>query len=288
MDHRGWAVHVDSVGSGAGAPPVALLHGFGSGSFTWGPVVAAGLVADRPAIAFDRFGFGRTARPPAQSWPDGASNPYSLAGAVELTAAVLDDAGWSSPAVLVGHSAGALVAVATALAHPDRVRALVLLAPAIIGGGPPLAVAAAFRLPMARRWAPTLLRTGRPFLERAVASAWHDRSKLAASGLGREYASTTTQADWAEGLVELTLATSAADAASVADRLGELLMPVLVVTGEHDRLVSAAATAAVADRVADGRLVVLPDCGHVPHEEAPAAVVDAVRPFLVSLGRGRS
>ena len=290
MEHRGWDVHVESVGGdgdGGDPSPAALLHGFGSGSFTWEPVVAAGLVADRPAVAFDRFGFGRTARPPVGSWPDGTVNPYSLAGAVELTLAVLDDAGWGvgDPVVLVGHSAGALVALATALAAPPRVAGLVLIAPAVVGGGPPPGVGMAFRLPMVRRWAPTMLRAGRPFLGRAVASAWHDRSALASSGLGAQYASSSAQPGWAEGLVELTLATSPDDAGAVVKRLEQVSVPVLVVAGEHDRLVSATASSTVAERVPDGRLVVVPSCGHVPHEEAPAAVVDAVRPFLLSLGR---
>ena len=64
-------------------------------------------------------------------------------------------------------------------------------------------------------------------------------------------------------------------------------MPTLVVAGAHDRIVRTEATERVASSIADGRLVVIPGCGHVPHEEAPEAVVEAVRPFLVSLD-GRS
>ena len=280
MRFREWPVHLERLGDAAGsAPPALLLHGFGSGSFTWGPAVAAGLVDGRPAATFDRFGFGRSARPPA-----GAGDTYALTGAVELTKAVLDELGWTEPALLVGHSAGALVALATTLDSPARVGALVLIAPAVFGGGPPPAVAALFRVPGARRWAPALLRAGRPFVGRSVALAWHDRAGLTRSGLGSAYAQATAEPRWAEGLVELTLATSPGDAADVAARLGEVEVPVLVVAGAHDRIVPAASSAAVADGVADGRLEVIAACGHVPHEEAPAAVVAAVRPFLGALG----
>ena len=279
-------MHVEHVGGGTGAPPVGLLHGFGSGSFTWRPLVAAGLVDDRPAIAFDRFGFGRTERPQPGSWAATEPNPYSLEGAVHLTIDILEQT-TSPPAVLIGHSAGALVAAATAQARPDLIRALVLIAPAVVGGGPPPGVAAAFRLPGVRAWAPAMLRAGRPFLGRAIATAWHDGSALASSGIKDDYVRSTSEQRWAEGLVELTLATSPADAARVVERLGEVSVPVLVVAGEHDRLIDAAAATTVADKVADGRLVVIPNAGHVPHEEAPAAVVDAVRPFLLSLDRAR-
>lgn len=286
MDFRGWDVHVETVGNQGDdgrAAPALLLHGFASGSFTWGPVVDAGLFGDRPARAFDRFGFGRSARPVAGSWPDGSANPYSLAGAVELTLAVLDDAGWTTPAVLVGHSAGALVALATALEAPARVRGLVLIAPAILRGGPPAGVAALFGLPGARSWAPALLRGGRALVGRAVASAWHDRAALAASGLGAAYAGSTKAPRWAEGLVELTLATSPTDARAVTGRLGDVAVPALVVAGAHDRLVSSPSSEAVAERLPEAELVVVGGCGHVPHEERPAEVVAAVRPFLLGL-----
>lgn len=280
MRHRGWPVHVEHVGDDVDRrrAPLLLLHGFGSGSFTWGPAVTAGLAEGRRAVAFDRFGFGRSARPTAD-----VSDAYSLAGAVELTKAVLDEVGWTEPAVLVGHSAGALVAVATALDAPARVRALVLVAPAVVGGGPPAAVAALFRVPGARRWGPPMLRAGRPFVGRSVAMAWHDRSALTTSGLATAYTEATRQPGWAEGLVELTLATSREDAARVEARLEEIAVPVLVVAGAHDRLVPAEASATVARRVREGRLEVIPACGHVPHEESPAAVVAAVRAFLDAL-----
>lgn len=277
------ALHVERFGAGPGAgprAPLVLLHGFGSGSFTWGPALDAGLGADREAVAFDRFGFGRSPRPPAGSW-DGV-NPYSLAGAVRSTAAVIADTGWPD-VVLVGHSAGALVALAYALEHPGAVRGLVLLAPAVIDAGPPAAVAAAFRLPLARRWGPALLRAGRPLVGRSVASTWHDAAALERSGMAAAYAASTDEDGWAEGLVELTLATAPTDAAAVVARLGEVTVPTIVVVGADDRVVRAAASRRLVEDLGDAHLVVVPSCGHVPHEERPLEVVEAVAPFLASV-----
>ncbi len=277
-------VHVESVGQGGTGLPALLLHGFGSGSFTWGPAVAAGMVEGRAAVAFDRYGFGATARPPAGSWEVDGTNPYSLEGAVTLTGSVLEAEGWPT-AVLVGHSAGALVALAYALDHPERIAGLVLVAPVV--RGPPAGVTALFGLPGSRRWGPLLLRAGRPMVGRGVAMAWHDRSRLASTGLAGAYAASTSAAGWAEGLVELTAASSSEAAASVVRRLGALRPPVLVITGDHDRIVSASATSTLVSAIRDVRTVVVPACGHVPHEERPEVVVAEVRPFLAALDRSR-
>jgi len=287
VEWRGWPVHVEAFGDGGtAAPPMVLLHGFGSGSFTWRPSLMAGLAEGRRAVAFDRFGFGRSARPVAGSWTDvEGGNPYSLTAAVALTAAVVDrEFGADHRAVLVGHSAGALVASALAASAPSRVAALVLVAPAVVDAGPPAPVAAAFRLPGARQWGPVVLRAGRRFAGRAVGSAWHDRTGLRASGLDADYAASTEVDGWAEGLVELTLATEAAgpfDASAALAAVREAEIPTLVVAGASDRLVKAASGQQVA--TATGATVeVIDDAGHVPHEERPAEFVAVVRRFLAS------
>jgi pimeloyl-ACP methyl ester carboxylesterase len=263
---------------------MVLLHGFGSGSFTWRPALDAGLAEGRRAIAFDRFGFGRSARPRVGSWSDAEDNPYSLPSAVALTTAVVDDAlGSDGPVVLVGHSAGALVASAMAASSPARVAALVLVAPAVVDTGPPPLVSFAFRLPGAREWGPRLLRAGRPFADRAVGMAWHDRAGFRASGLAADYAASTVAEGWAEGLVELTLATAAArpfDAEVALAEVRDAAIPTLVVAGADDRVVKASSWRRVAT-LTGATVEVIAGAGHVPHEERPDEFVAAVRRFLV-------
>jgi pimeloyl-ACP methyl ester carboxylesterase len=269
-------VHVERFEGNGERTPVVLLHGFGSGSFTWGPAIAAGLLDGRPGLAFDRFGFGRSERPAPGDGKAGEANPYTVAGAAQLTEALIDKS-----AVLVGHSAGALVALATALRAPAKVRGLVLIAPAVLGtGGPPPPIDLLFRVPLARRWAPPFLRAGRPLLGRSVATAWHDPGRLHASGLAAAYAAAAREPGWAEGLVELTLAADRAEAHAVVDRLADVHQPVLVIEGAHDRLVSKGDIGELTKRLAHATTIVVPDSGHVPHEEQPEAVVRAVTPFL--------
>lgn len=82
---------------------------------------------------------------------------------------------------------------------------------------------------------------------------------------------------WDQALWELTLASSAS---GLEKRLAEFTLPVLVITGDDDRIVPTADSIRLAQELPGARLVVIPDAGHVPHEEAPAAFMDAVIQFL--------
>ncbi len=63
-------------------------------------------------------------------------------------------------------------------------------------------------------------------------------------------------------------------------------MPVLFITGDDDRIVPANETRANAARVPNGRLVVISECGHIPHEERPELFLAAVSSFLSTLSAG--
>ena len=60
------------------------------------------------------------------------------------------------------------------------------------------------------------------------------------------------------------------------ERLGELTIPVTLVTGERDEKFRALAEAMLA-RLPDARHVVVPGTGHAAHLEAPEAVAEAIR-----------
>jgi pimeloyl-ACP methyl ester carboxylesterase len=57
----------------------------------------------------------------------------------------------------------------------------------------------------------------------------------------------------------------------VQERLTELNMPVLVITGDDDRIVATADSIRLASELPNADLVVLENCGHVPQEECPQA-----------------
>jgi pimeloyl-ACP methyl ester carboxylesterase len=63
-------------------------------------------------------------------------------------------------------------------------------------------------------------------------------------------------------------------------RLGELRLPVLVVTGDDDRIVPTSESVQLAGDILGAELFVFKSCGHVPQEECPEAFLEAVFTFL--------
>ena len=59
-----------------------------------------------------------------------------------------------------------------------------------------------------------------------------------------------------------------------------MALQVMIIHGEHDRLVPVKNSLRLAQQLPYIRLVVLPECGHSPQEECPERFVSEVRNFL--------
>lgn len=115
-------IAVESEGQG---PPVLLLHAGVCDRRMWRSEVAALASAGFRAHAYDRRGFGDTLHAD-EEWSD-----------LDDLVAVLDQVARDRAAILVGCSLGGALAIDMALAQPDRVQGLVLVAPAISGAPEP-------------------------------------------------------------------------------------------------------------------------------------------------------
>lgn len=268
-------VRVHFKAAGEGEPGFVLLHGFGASTFSWREVFPSFSSWGR-TVAFDRPGFGLTSRP--LRWQ--GLNPYSPEAQVALTVGLMDSLGMRKT-ILVGHSAGAGVAVHTALAHPERVAALILVAPAVGMGSPlPPWLRALMATPQARRLGPVFVRRIAVQGEEILRRSWHDPSRITPEVLAG-YRRPLQAQDWDRALWELSLA---ARPVPLLPRLEELRIPVLVVTGDDDRIVPLEASRRLADRIPGAQLTVIPSCGHLPHEERPAEFLAAVEAFLRAHG----
>ena len=269
----GLQVHYQEAGEGA--PALLLLHGFAASTFSWREVMAPLAGDGQRVVAFDRPAFGLTERPMPGEWQ--GQSPYSAEAQADLTVGLMDVLGIER-AVLVGNSAGGTTAVLTALRHPGRVEALVLVDAAIYQGGSPLPrwLTPLLRTPQMRRLGPLFVRRIQEWGYEFGRSAWHDPSKFT-DEIWESYQRPLRAQHWDRALWELT---AASHPLGLEDRLDELDVPVLVITGDDDRIVPTESSVRLAGEIPGAELVVIPDCGHVPQEECPDAFLDAVRAFL--------
>ena len=227
-------------------------------------------------IAFDRPAFGLTERPmrDSEDWP--GFNPYTYDAQPRLTVGLMDALGVES-AILVGNSAGGTVSVLTALAYPERVDALILVDTAVyVGGGSPSFLRPLLSTPQMRHLGPLIARRIRDWGLDFGRSAWHDPDKIPAE-FWEGYQKPLRAENWDRALWELT---SASERPDLAARLDALTLPVLVITGDDDRIVPTEQSIRLAGDLPNADLVVLEACGHVPQEECPKPWLEAVTRFI--------
>jgi pimeloyl-ACP methyl ester carboxylesterase len=262
--------------TGEGDPPVILLHGFAASTFTWRDVMPP-LAEERLVVAYDRPAFGLTERPDPREI-DGP-NPYAREAQAALVVGLMDAMGIDK-AILMGHSAGGAVALDAALAYPDRVAGLVLVDAAVYTqGGLPAFLQPILRTAPFRRIGPLVGRSFKRIGRNLAEQSWEDPAKLTPEIL-EGYMRSLEVDGWDRALWELVLVTTPQN---LPDRLDEVGMPVLVVTGDNDRVVPTEDSVRLADELPNAELVVIAEAGHVPHEDQPEAFLEAVQGFLAGL-----
>lgn len=235
---------------GGAGPPLLLIHGFTDTGHSF--ALLEPHLAGRRLVMPDLPGHGDS--------PVHAA-PWRLGQCADAIAA-LAEALCPQPPVLVGHSLGAMVAIAIATRRPDLVGGLVLLAgalrPAIAADHPVALGVRALRDPIAPH---------DPFF-----GYWHacrpdvPRGFLAA--LARD-ASAMPAALWRDILDELGVIDLTAAARSVrADTL--------LICGACDPLFGAPHRRALRQAFPDAGFLCLEGCGHNPHWEEPAQVAAAI------------
>jgi pimeloyl-ACP methyl ester carboxylesterase len=108
---------------------VILLHGLTDSARSWAPTMAELHKID-PSLrifALDQRGHGQTSMPPGANCPAEPKSCFTPALFAADVVAFMDKKGIDK-AVLAGHSMGSIVAQAAALASPERVEAIVLVA----------------------------------------------------------------------------------------------------------------------------------------------------------------
>jgi pimeloyl-ACP methyl ester carboxylesterase len=269
--------HYDLGAGAVGEPPIMLLHQSLARSEDWENIFPR-LATRYRTIAYDARGHGRSGRAP----------DYSLRAFADDALRMLREI-VKEPALLVGHSLGALAALVAAGDAPDLVRGLVLEDPAL---GYPKAWDATHY---------TGLREGIASTEPAVLAKAVSKFPLPSPGPHGErtygelrgfYAAervVTYFRDVDPAFIDARVAGDAPAAALITDAIANVRVPVLVLAGEP-RL------GGQVDDSAEWKLKKLPDVtvkrfpgsGRLLHGFRPEQFIENIEPFLRKLREGAS
>jgi pimeloyl-ACP methyl ester carboxylesterase len=237
------ALSFDDRGSG---PAVLVLHG-GGGPLTVARFVEA-MSAHARVIAPLHPGFAGTPRPESFDSVEQIAEAY----AALLERLQLRDV------LVIGFSIGGWIANALALRAPDRVRGLVLVNGAgIMVDGEPCADVFSLTPPQ------------------LSALSYHDPARF---GIDPSALTDAQKAGMAANMRTLAVYGRARDMGDpqLRARLADVRVPVLVVWGASDRVVTPAYGRAVAESFPNARLEVIAECGHMPQIEQPARLLELV------------
>jgi pimeloyl-ACP methyl ester carboxylesterase len=258
LDHAalgtGIRVHFAEHGSASGTP-VVFLHGWPDSWFSFSQVLPR-LPRTVRAIAPDQRGFGESDHPESgYTLPELAADAVALLDALDIECATI-----------VGHSYGSFVAREVAIAHPQRVTALVLIGTGFSTWTPVTeGLQAALRKlpdpipePFAREFqASTAYRPLPPeFFDRIVVESLKIPARL-----------------WPVMIDSLV----GYDATA---RLGKLRTPTLLLWGDHDALFSRAEQDRFLASVPGAHLKVYEETGHCPNWERPDDVAADISSFM--------
>ncbi|GAA4835476.1 alpha/beta fold hydrolase [Saccharopolyspora rosea] len=250
--------------------PVVFIHGTPSHSCEWRNVVPRIEAAGYRAVTYDLLGYGLSERP--------TSRDTSVAAQTDLLGAVLAELGLDRVNI-VAHDIGGAIGQRFAIAHPERVRRLVLIDTVSYDSWPSA--------------------TWRKIIDEHLDDYRNLTQDAFNALLTRQLEMTVaTGGGMAEDVLDAYLAPhqSALGRASffehqvrhydskyteeISDQLGGLTMPVRVLWGADDRWQPLDYARRLGDDIPTAELVVIPNAGHFVMEDAPERVTREIIDFL--------
>jgi pimeloyl-ACP methyl ester carboxylesterase len=265
---RSQGLHVVRQGSGK---PAIMLHGYGTTQFTWRNLVPV-LAAQRELWLVDLKGHGGSACP--------LDGKYALQDQVELIYRLIVENDLRQ-LTLIGHSMGGGVALLVALKlvadGENRLSSLVLIDGIAFPQRLPLFIRlAAWPLlgPMVLACVPVKL-----LVRLVLMTAFFDRRKIERQAIDA-YAVNLRSHEYRQALIDTAKRLVHEDLKHEIRQYSSITVPTLIIWGQQDRVVPPSVGARLNTVLANSRYLAVENCGHMPQEERPQAILEPITKFL--------
>lgn len=244
-------------------PRLLFVHGVGGDLDAWQFVLGPLLAAGYSAAALDVRGSGYSGHPRN-------ARSYTLERMNDDILSLIEAEGLGT-VDLVGHSGGAVIALAFALAHPDKVARLILIAPSYAPpryGGSPL---------LRALYAPFIALFS--LISPPAPGAWHSpyppgkhHKEVELYGLVRTM--------YHNSLASYLRISQMLIRVNFEPQLKDIRMPTLLIAAEKDGIYPLRVAQVMSKKIPDAKLVVVAGANHVLPLNRPADVVEAVEAFI--------
>lgn len=261
----GMQVHFRDQGNQSDTVPLVLIHGLSSSLHTWDSLVVR-LKENRRIIRLDLPAFGLTGASPEGEYSWDYYNRF-----VDSFLTVLK----IKQCILVGHSLGGYVAWNQAIYKPQRLVKLIL----INSGGYPRKNEKGnigFKLASIPIVGNIITKfTPKKLIKKSLEDAYADDSKINDALVDRHFNLLLR-----EGNRKATIDFFRQRATPLPEKIKLVQVPTLIIWGEDDQMIDVSNAYKFQTDIKESKLKIISHSGHVPMEESPEAVFQAIKDYI--------
>ena len=261
-------LHYETHGDG---DPVLCLHGLGACLYTWRNLIEP-LSQSHKLILVDLKGCGESPKP-----RDGR---YSVQDQAELIYQLIQDHDLKN-LTLIGSSYGGAVSLMVAAMlcemDPSRLSKLILIDSAGYDESLP------WQLKLIKRpvlgWLSIQFAPGKATTRRVLRYVYYNHRLITREQI-TAYAKPIKLPGARQAFLQTVRQAVPKNIDELTPKYKDICVPTLIVWGEEDKVIPLKIGKMLADAIPDSKLVVLPEVGHAPHEEAPEKTIPLILGFL--------